>query len=103
MSLHWQPPKYGPKGLENKWINTIYETHDHLCGCDSTLTHLIEVLNRQNSPTRLTEKQIKEIKCRITGETTGQEEEDNHTEDALEDLAKLFAEDGDFGEPAEEG
>lgn len=103
MSRCWEPPKYGPKGLENKWINSIYETHDHICGCNNTIHHLIEVINRQNSTTPLTTKEIQQIKCHITGETTGEQEEDKHTEDALEDLAKLFEEDGDFGDPAEQG
>lgn len=103
MSLSWQPTKYGPKGLENKWINSIYENHDHICGCNDTIHHLIEVLNRQNSSSRLTTKQIQKIKCHITGETSGEDKEEEHTEDALEDLAKLFEEDGDFGDPAEQG
>lgn len=93
-------PEYSPKQLEDQWINTIFANHDLICGCNDTITHLLVVLNRKGTAPK-PEKDIKNIKCLITGK----EEEDHTEEDAFGagELELLFKEDGDEEEDGAAG
>lgn len=94
MSSLWKQPQYGPKGLENCWINLIHGAHDCTCGCTDTTLHLLQILSK-NNPKKPTIKQLKEIKCLLTGEQDTAEETTGV--DGLEpgDLDLLFAEDAE--------
>lgn len=103
MSSLWKQPQYGPKGLENCWHNLVYSTHDSICGCNDTTLHLLQILSK-NNPKKPTTKQLKEIKCLLTGEEDTTEETTGV--DGLEpgDLDLLFAaDDGDASDAATTG
>lgn len=103
MSSLWKQPQYGPKGLENCWHNLIYGTHDSICGCNDTTLHVLQILSK-NNPKKPTIKQLKEIKCLLTGDEDTTEETTGV--DGLEpgDLDLLFAaDDADAGDAATTG
>lgn len=87
-------PKYSPSQQQNNWMNLIHGTHDQFCGCEDTISHLLLAISKDN-PKQLSRQQIKEIKWRLTGETTT--ETDGDAVDALDigDLEALFAGDED--------
>lgn len=91
MSSLWKQPCYGPKGLENCWHNQIFGAHDCICGCNDTTLHLLQVLSK-NNPKKPTLKQLKEIKCLLTGEEDTTEETDGVDGLKPGDLDILFAE-----------
>lgn len=103
MNSLWQPPNYGPRGLENNIYNSIFQAHDTGCGCKDVILHLLQIISRDN-PKKLTIKELKEIKWRLTGE-----EEDQTAattgEDAFDpgDLELLFAQDGEEKDTAATG
>lgn len=102
MSELWQPPQYGPRGLENQLYNSFYHSHDLACGCKDPTLHILFLISKDNKNKKLSLKQLKEIKCRLTGE----EDADLTTEDpdiGLEELEQLFAEDGDPDTAADTG
>ena len=87
-----QNPKYGPRALEDQWINGIYNSHDLICGCNDPILHLFDILNRKGSA-RKPLLDIKNAKCLITGEEDAGTQEDI----APGELEALFAEeDGDL-------
>lgn len=47
MSTYLTPAVYSKNALENQWVNCIFNTHDLICGCNSTIKHLAAILNRQ--------------------------------------------------------
>lgn len=89
MSTLLENPKYGPKPLEDQWINNIFSSHDLFCGCNDPILHLFDILNRKG-PCRKPLIDIKNAKCLITGEETHFTEEDI----APGELEALFADDG---------
>lgn len=80
MSKSWRPPLYTPKGLQNQWINNIFQSHDLFCGCPKPFLHLKEIIEDQKCD-RFTEKET-------TTETTGipPTNEDNFDEGDLQQL-----------------
>lgn len=97
MSSIWKKPTFGPRQLENQWMNNIYCSHDLWCHCEDPPLHLLAIINR-NSKAPKPEKEIINIKCLLTGEggTENHGEEDAGLEDG--ELERLFAEDG-TGDP----
>lgn len=92
MSL--KPPRYGPRGLELQFLNSIYQNHDLMCGCEDQLLHILSIISRNNK-TNLSDTKLQEIKCLLTGETTGETEEPAGAADVLDaiddgDLDALF-------------
>lgn len=71
MNSLWQPPNYGPRELENNIYNSIFQAHDTGCGCKDVILHLLQIISRDN-PKKLTIKELKEIKWRLTGEEEDQ-------------------------------
>lgn len=53
MSKFLTPAIYSNKALENQWVNTIFNTHDLMCGCNSAIKHLADILYRQPGPNQL--------------------------------------------------
>lgn len=98
MSTLLQNTAYYGKALENQWMNTIFQTHDLCCGCNDTILHLLTILNR-NGKAPKPEKDIKNIKCLITGEGKEDSEEDVFGPGELEELFK----EEDDGTPEETG
>lgn len=84
-----QNPVYGPGALEQNWLNTIYGTHDLMCGCPKPIEHLLQILKK---------------KCLLTEDGTDGEEKGDTPEEGFGpgDLDKLFEEDV-FGEDEGEG
>lgn len=82
------PAIYSPKGLENQWINVIWNTHDLMCGCNNAIKHLADILKRQGS-----------LPClpSTSTEEKGVSTEDHAGEDGFDegDLEHLFSEDFD--------
>lgn len=87
MSSQLQNCLYYGKALENQWMNTVFQTHDLCCGCKDTILHLLTILNR-NGKAPKPEKDIKNIKCLITGEGKEDSEEDGFGPGELEELFK---------------
>jgi len=83
MSKYLREPCYRNRQLENKWINTIFETHDLICGCNKPIDHLNFIIEEQKCPRSTKEN---------TEETTGKDDDDPFTS---ADLERLFAEDGE--------
>lgn len=49
MSKLLTPTIYSNKGLENNWVNLIWNSHDLICGCNNPWKHLSEILKRQGT------------------------------------------------------
>lgn len=91
MSTLMQNPKYSPKALEDQWLNTIFGSHDLICGCNDPILHLFDILNRKG-PARKPLVDIQNAKCLITGDKEDGPEDD--IDIAPGELELLFAEDG---------
>lgn len=92
--MTFRPPRYGQRGLELQLLNSIFQNHDLCCGCDDQLLHILSIINTHNKA-NLSDTKLKEIKCLLTGETTGTEEDSAGAADALDvlndgDLDALF-------------
>lgn len=76
---------------ELNWLNLVHGTHDQICSCEDTIEHLFQVLSRDNKK-QLSRKEIRQLKCHLTGDTTG-DREDEDAVDALDigDLEALFS------------
>lgn len=87
MSSYQKPPLYNGRGLDNQWMNIIFNSHDLMCGCNKVKEHLLDILNNQKCH-HFTEETT-------TKETTGIGETNV---DILEegDLTKLFEESDDI-------
>lgn len=99
MSKLLKEPVYGPHALDNQWVNNIFQSHALYCGCNDPILHLFDILNKQGKA-RKPIKDLQNIKCLLTGETTTTEEEEEPFGDG--DLEKLFSEDNDVGENQED-
>lgn len=103
MNSLWQPPNYGPTGIENQLYNTIFQSHDIGCGCKDPILHLLQIISKNNKK-KPSIKQLKEIKWLLTGE-----EEDRTTADTGDDVIEpgdldiLFALDGEEKDTAATG
>jgi len=94
MSSFLTPALYSNNGLENQWMNVVWNTHDLICGCNDCFKHLLEILKRKGS-----------LPC-LPSITTEEPGTDDHNGDGgadagLDDgeLERLFAEDS----PEDEG
>jgi len=89
MSKLLTPSIYSNKGLENNWINLIWNAHDMICGCNNCWQHLGDILKRQGNQLCLPSTSTEDA-----GVQTG----DGDGGDVLEpgDLDALFAD--DFGD-----
>ena len=86
MSKFQQPPLYGPEAIQLQWINCIFQSHSLICGCDHTLKHLEEILNKRGTQLCLPGP---------TDSGTGEDPKDGDAVDNLIDgeLEDLFKED----------
>lgn len=84
MSKFLKPSYYEGRALEQQWVNSIFTTHDLICGCLKPIEHLNCIINAQ--------------KCHPTDTTTTTGEnhtlEQNSADDAIDegDLEDLFKE-----------
>ena len=69
MSTIYKRPLYTPRQQENTWMNMIFTSHDQFCSCDEPLIHLMQLINR-DSPCPKPLKDIRNIKCLLTGADT---------------------------------
>lgn len=86
MSKFQKPTLYNGRGLDNQWMNTIFQSHDLYCGCNKVIEHLQDIINSQKCH-HTTEKDT-------TVQTTGIGDADEMPFDA-EDLERLFDENTD--------
>lgn len=86
MSKFLKPPHYQGRGLENSWLNIVYQSHDQICSCNTVIDHLNHIIDQQKCH-RSTEKDT-------TAATTGTGEQEEMPFDA-EDLERLFSESQD--------
>lgn len=49
MSSYLTPSLYSKNGLENQWVNSIWNTHDLICGCNNCFKHLFDILQKKNN------------------------------------------------------
>lgn len=86
MSSFLTPSLYSKNGLENQFINCVWNTHDLMCGCNDCFGHLKAILQRKETQP-----------CLPSTEDTGTAAQDNHGEDddgfKEGDLENLFASD----------
>lgn len=47
MSKFQQPPVYSSKALQKQWINTIWGTHELICGCNNAIKHLFDLTKEE--------------------------------------------------------
>lgn len=85
MTSYFTPPLYNKNGLEAQWVNSIWQSHDLICGCNRAFQHLAAILQQKN---------IKCLPSTSTGDA-GVQTEDGDAKDLPEegDLDKLFEED----------
>ncbi|AXQ65800.1 MAG: hypothetical protein [Betatorquevirus homini38] len=86
MSKFQKPTLYNGRGLDNQWMNNIFQSHDLFCGCNKVIEHLLDILKIQKCH-HTTEEDT-------TVQTSGTGKEDEMPFDA-EDLENLFAENTD--------
>lgn len=86
MSKHLQPALYNGKAMELQWVNFIYQSHDLICGCQSPITHLQDILRRDNN------KQLC-LPSPTDGDKDGEDPKDIDTGLEEGELDRLFAED----------
>nr|BAA86947.1 unnamed protein product [TTV-like mini virus] len=85
MSSFLTPSVYSKNGLENQWMNTIFNTHDLMCGCNDTIKHLFAILKRKGEQLCLPST------TEDAGTQTGGDAQDYDLEEG--DLDALFAND----------
>ncbi|AXQ66186.1 MAG: hypothetical protein [Anelloviridae sp.] len=88
MSKLLTPSIYSNNGLENQWINCIWNTHDMICGCNNCFKHLFDILQRK--------QQLPCLPSTSTADAGTQEPEPTGPEeDGFDegDLEKLFEDD----------
>ena len=71
MSSVYKFPTTSPRKQEISWMNLIYTSHDMFCDCNDPQLHLLVLINR-DSEVRKPLSDIKNIKCLLTGITTGE-------------------------------
>lgn len=86
MSKLLTPTIYSNKGLENNWVNLIWNSHDLICGCNNPWKHLADILARQGTQLCLPT---------ITTDAATSTDPDVIEDDGIQpgDLDKLFEED----------
>lgn len=94
MSSMYKFPSLSPRKQEIGWMNIIFTSHDQFCDCKDPELHLLVLINR-DSPVRKPLTDIQNIKCLLTGITTGETTEPEpfgdgagFLEGELEDLFK---------------
>lgn len=89
MSSFLTPSVYSKNGLDNQWVNLIWNSHDLYCGCNDAFRHLADILQKKGQ--QLCLPSTSTASTADAGIQTG----DDHGEDVLEpgDLDKLFEED----------
>lgn len=99
MAFPWEPPRYSPKGLENQYINSVFQIHDSICGCPEPILHLLRVWSDRNNlrGPKITDQDLRDIKWRLTGEGRDGGPPNIVAEDGPDsfDLEQLFADDGE--------
>lgn len=94
MTSCWKKPTSSVRQQELQWMNIIFQSHDQMCHCEDPQLHFMILLNKTGNAPK-PESEIKNIKCLLTGQPTGETkdtEEDNGG--FLEgELQKLFEED----------
>lgn len=96
MSTNLIPPKYTIRQQELNWKNIVHATHDQICSCDDAVEHFLQLVAADNQKETLSRKEIKQIKCRLTGEQTGDAERGDAVDDLdIGDLEQLFGGDDD--------
>ena len=81
MSKYLKPCLYSKKGLEQQWMNTIYNSHDLFCGCNQPFEHFKDI-----------QKRDKWLHTKDVGTTTEDPTENGDDFDINEgDLDQLFA------------
>lgn len=88
MSTFLTPPLFSKNGLENQWVNSIWNIHELMCGCNNIWKHLAAILSRQGNQLCLPSTSTEDAGT----QTAGGEEPDILEEG---DLDKLFEEDFD--------
>ena len=86
MSSYLTPSLYSRNALENQWVNSIWNTHDLICGCNNCFKHLFEILQKKNNLPCLPSTSTEDAGTQTDGEDHG----DGFDEG---DLDKLFEED----------
>lgn len=103
MNTPWKPTEYGPRGLELQFYNSIHHNHGLSCGCDDTILHILYIINQQNSSKKLSLKELKKIKCQLTGENGDGDAEGDQLGIDAGDLELLFGEENDVTEDDNHG
>lgn len=47
MSKFLTKPLYNGRALETQWMNSIFTSHDMICGCNKTIQHLKHLIEQQ--------------------------------------------------------
>lgn len=81
MSKYYKPTIYNSKGLQNQWINCIFQSHDIICSCNKPIEHLTDLINNQKCQHSTEETTTEETGGDTLKEETGFDEGD---------LEKLF-------------
>lgn len=102
MSSIWRQPTSSLRQKELQWRNLMFANHDLWCYCDDPDLHMLICMNKFNGCPK-PEEDIKNIKCLLTGATTGEitKTEEEETGFSSGDLEKLFQEDADADDTAE--
>lgn len=82
----------------------MFQTHDLFCHCEDPDFHMLLCMNKFNGFQK-PESDVKNIKCLLTGTTTGETTKNEEEEDggfSPGDLEKLFQEDGDADDTAKD-
>lgn len=85
-------PNLSTKGKEKQLINAFVGSHDLLCNCNEPAFHCLQILTKNLAPELSKNNKDQLIQClgtTTTAATAGGEEDLG-----IEDLEKLFAEDG---------
>lgn len=88
MSKFMKEPLYNKRGLQNQWINLIYQSHDLICGCNKPIDHLKDIIEQQ---------QCRPSDAETTIAAGGTGEDPEPTFDAG-DLERLFSPENDVDE-----
>nr|UHS18332.1 MAG: hypothetical protein [Betatorquevirus sp.] len=86
MSSYLTPSIYSRNGLENQWLNSVWNIHDLICGCNNCFKHLFDILKAKNNLPCLPSTSTEDAGTQTGGDGDG--------DDVLEagDLDKLFEE-----------
>jgi len=88
MTSFLTPTVYSKNGLENQWVNLIWNSHDLYCGCNNAFKHLADILRKRGD--QLCLPSTSTASTADAGIQTGEPDGDVIEEG---DLDKLFEED----------